>query len=166
LNKASCRSSPRLPCATVSSLACLSAGKAPAGGSRSKRIFISTIFTRSTRKVLFGDHGALQPSGHGKNLDGTLFRPLKGHPTCEPHKPLHLISVYQALCDAGRNRRRPQRFLLAFPACHRRAQGQQRAEASGDISPVRWAPGSQREVHNVSPALIAGHACHCKWIFH
>jgi hypothetical protein len=160
LNKASCRSSRRLPCATVSSLACLSAGKVPAGGSRSRRLFIST------RKVLFCDHGAFQPSGHGKSLDGTLFRPLKGHPTCELHKPLHSISVYQALCDAGRNRRRRQRFLLAFPTCHRRAQGQQRAEASGDISPVRWEPGSQRGVHNVSPALIAGHACHCKWIFH
>jgi hypothetical protein len=45
-------------------------------------------------------------------------------------------------------------------------QGQQWAQASGDISPVRWELGSQRGVHNVSPALIAGHACHGKWIFH
>jgi hypothetical protein len=111
-------------------------------------------------------HAYLQASGYGKNLDGIFFRPVKSHTTRELHKPLHSISVDQALCDAGGNCRRRQRFLLAFPACHRRAQGQQRAEASGAISPVRWEPGSHRGVHNVSPALIAGHACHCKWIFH
>lgn len=111
-------------------------------------------------------HAYLQASGYRKNPDGILLRPVKGHTTRELHKPLHSISVDQALCDAGGNCRRRQRFLLAFPACHRRPQGQQQAEASGDISPVRWEPGSQRGVHNESPALIAGHACHCNRIFH
>ena len=111
-------------------------------------------------------HAYLQASGYGKNPDGILLRPVKGHTTRELHELLHSISVDQALCDAGGNCRRRQRFLPAFPACHRRAQGQQQAEASGDISPVRWEPGSQRGVYNVSPALIAGHACHCNRIFH
>jgi hypothetical protein len=35
----------------------------------------------------------LQPFDHGKNLDGTFFRPLKGHPTRELHKLLHSILV-------------------------------------------------------------------------
>jgi hypothetical protein len=66
-------------------------------------------------------HAYLQASGYGKNLEGTLFRPMKGHTTRELHKPLHSISVNQALCDAGGDCRRRQWFLLAFPACHRRA---------------------------------------------
>jgi hypothetical protein len=111
-------------------------------------------------------HAYLQASSYGKNLDGTLFRPVKDHTTRELHKPLQSISVDQALCDAGGNCRRRRQFLLAFPACHRRAQGQQQAEASRDISPVRWELGSRRGVHNASPALIAGHACHYNWIFH
>jgi site-specific recombinase XerD len=40
-------------------------------------------------------HAYLNASGHGEDLEGPLFRPVKNHVTGELRKPLHPISVYQ-----------------------------------------------------------------------
>jgi site-specific recombinase XerD len=37
----------------------------------------------------------LEAAGHGKDLDGALFRPVRNRVTGELNKPLHPVSVYQ-----------------------------------------------------------------------
>ena len=40
-------------------------------------------------------HTYLEASGHGDDLDGPLFRPVKNHVTGQVRKPPHPVSVYQ-----------------------------------------------------------------------